>query len=131
MSKPTKEQAKPGPGATFIAILIVGLLIFFVVKGCSGSSSAGADCPKAVDALSAELARVQNASDISASVAKDSFSGCGGPASWTLAADTDKIGTQIGNLGDMDGTPLSSDDALAFLCARYDRSNSTDTCAGR
>jgi hypothetical protein len=117
-----RSAAAAAVGGAFIVVLLAAL------SCSSSSSSAGGGCPKAVDALSANIGAVTNASDISASVAKDSLLRCGGPASWKLSAGVDQIGAKIGSLGDMNDPSMSTGTALDFACSRYDPTNSTDTC---
>jgi hypothetical protein len=112
---------------------VVGVVVVAsMCVACGSGAASGESCPKAVDALSAEITSVTNAADISSSVVKKSFDDCGGPELWKVSADVDKIGDEIQSKGDMDpNLTMSTSDALDFLCARFDSGNSTDTCSGR
>lgn len=110
------------------AAVVVALGAGLTGLACKSSVTSASDCPKAIDALSANIGSTTNAADIDPTLVKTSFSECGGPATWKLSAGVDKIGTQIGQRGDMDGSSLSTSTALDFLCSRFDSGNSTDTC---
>jgi Protein of unknown function (DUF2510) len=118
--------------AAAVAILLIAVVVIVIVAVVSGGGSSGESCAKAVDALSADITLATNAADISSSPVKKSFDECGGPELWKVSADVDNIGDEIQSKGDMNpSATMSTDDALDFLCARFDSGNSTDTCSGR
>jgi hypothetical protein len=98
--------------------------------GLSSCTTRTGACPKAIHALSAELAVAKTISDIDQTLVGRSFSACDGPDEWKQSAGVEEIGGQIGALSDMK-SKLTTSHVLDFLCARYDPPNFTPPCKFR
>jgi hypothetical protein len=136
-----RQSKKPGC-LILLGIVVVGTVGVLVFGGGSKDKSSTdtaattavgkpKDCPTGVDKLHADLAGATSTSGVDAATVLQSFKLCDGPEEWKIYAKVDDLGGQIGSFSDMNGSPLSTDTALNFLCSRYDTSNSNDTCSQR
>jgi hypothetical protein len=110
--------------------MLAVLLLTLAPAGLSCGGGTAESCPRGVDALSDDLLAARTTVEIDSSIVKKSLSSCGGAAEWKVSADVDHIDRELSVLTDIDPNQpfTSNDEALAYLCDRYDTGNSTDTC---
>ena len=107
-----------------------GVLMLSGLVGCGGGSSSTASCPKAVEALTANLKTAKTIGDVDKTLAQDTFVACADSGAWMQSARDHGLGAALATTRGSRSS-VNATDALNFLCTRYDAANTTAACDGR